>query len=223
MQRHGWAFCLGLFATCMAAGQPPADSERYPPAPALPGGTVVSKPARIPSAISVAPVPVRTVSQKPDDLTLPNYTTGPFPYSPTVTATSAPVVPTTIDGAIVVSTPAGVGSSNCPPGATSASCGAKIKQWFHFQSSGGIPGCVPSPYHPSLQAWFPCNPGSNSCDKSPSPGTPIVVGSSVPAATEGESTPAPRQVSDGLRFSPGGAPMAGPTVQANRVSQWKPK
>ena len=55
MKRHGWALGLGLLVSGAALAQPPADSERYPPAPDLPG-VVVSKSQKGRPAGKVVPI-----------------------------------------------------------------------------------------------------------------------------------------------------------------------
>src|SRR4051812_2351432 len=89
MQRHGLAFCLGLLMTGLAAAQPPADGERYPPPPHLPGvvvgKTTVGKPTN--------PSPPKVVSvQAGEPAPTPRSLDGdPIPAGPSVTATTEPV------------------------------------------------------------------------------------------------------------------------------------
>ena len=81
MQRHGWTFCLGLLLTGMAAAQPPAEGERYPPAPDLPGVLVGTS---VPPATKLAGVQPSTPAPR-------NLEGVPTPAGPEITATTEPV------------------------------------------------------------------------------------------------------------------------------------
>ena len=101
MRRHGWTFCLGLLVAGPALAQPPADTERFPPAPDLPA-TLVSKPAGGRPVATAGPLPVRPASLKASDAPpapLPLEPTKPAkamkagPYLPVASAVLAPPAP----------------------------------------------------------------------------------------------------------------------------------
>jgi hypothetical protein len=256
MQRQGWAFCLGLLVAGLAAAQPPADGERYPPAPDLPGvvvsqnggGKPVGKAAQDrPKVIGVqadepAPAP-RSLDAEPKAAG-PAVTTEPVESTP-----AKPAIP--VEGKTCPSTDKGC-KTGCASGASSSCCSvAKITEWLTFRSHARQHGCYVPPYRPPLIAWFTCDPKCppGQCAvipprplapppdaplPPPSPATPTPK---TPAATKTETAPLPEptpapvvedlpgaiRVDTGLRFSPGAAPMAKPTTQLEKVSNWRPK
>jgi hypothetical protein len=252
MRRHGWAFCLGLFLTGAATAQPPADEDRFPPPPDLPGQVIAQTPG------------LKTAdSDKPKDdkpATLPDLqpaeTTAPAPAMPT-----EPPAPAVAPAAGLLPPPS---AAPCPPAAQIARKGhdigfAEIANWLLFRSHARQSGCYPPPYVPPLYAWFPCEPGKGPCCIGGIPGKPawlpaapavpltVAVKPVPPTAGNGELPPpgtaigselplgggmaigtcAPpltpfEQIGVGLGFTPGGAPMANPTRQI-APSSWRPR
>jgi len=251
MQRHGWAFCLGLLVSGLAAAQPPADGERYPPAPDLPGvvvgqtgaGKPVSKAA--PDRPTVVSIQADEPAPIPRPLDADPKAAGPIvtidPKDSTATKSAIPVEGTTCP----------TGGKGCQGGCTSCCSVAKITEWLSFHSNARQSGCLVPPYRKPLQAWFTCEPKCppGQCAVIPpkplapppelplSPPTPATPTPKIPAATKTETAPLPEptpvpttddlpgaiRVDTGLRFSPGSAPMAKPTTQCEKVSNWRPK
>ena len=252
MRRHGWAFCLGLFLTGATAAQPPADEERFPPAPDLPGEVV----GQLPPTIVVPKIGSKDTKPVPP-APLPDNMPAPYGGG-TVTATVTPLEPT--PGAV----PAAMGmfqqAAQCPVPACRPSCGiglGDIKEWLCFRSKARQSGCYPTPYHPPLQAWFPCDPKNGPCgvgglSKAPfcascamgamppgagvpvpptgdpipavpaSPEPPLAGGLSVGKCADADVLTTFLPVTPGLGFAPGNAPMANPTSQI-KASSWKPR
>ncbi len=162
MQRQGWAFCLGLLLTGLAAAQPPAEGERYPPAPDLPGvvvGTTNSgKPvgAADPSTTKLASV------QPSEPAATPKSLDGePTPAGPAITATTEPVeIPAGKTNLPVSSMTCAASEKCCPSGCCSSGCLGRVVDWMLFRSHARQHGCYPSPYRPPLFTWFPCGPRS---------------------------------------------------------------
>jgi hypothetical protein len=228
MRRHGWALCLGALLTGVAAAQPPANEERFPPAPDLPG-QVVSQPPTVPvgDAKDARPVP-------PAAAPLPDAALAP--YSSTATTTVAPV---------------GAAAAPCPAPAARKGCDigwGDIKEWLLFRSNARQSGHFVTPYRPPLIAWFPCEPKRLPCGVGPVIGGPIgpppagvpvpegPLPAPAPASTEpplgggvavgkcrdAEVLTTFQPVVPGIGFTPGGAPMANPTTQIKPTS-FKPK
>lgn len=302
MRRHGWALCLGLLLGGTAAAQPPADLERYPPAPDRPG-TAVGRPSPRPVA-TAAGLPVRPTGVKPAGGQAPMTppTSGPalaYPAAPTVTivqpaeplpapdakaadapkATEAPAKPTT-DAAAAPADP--LGHAPAAPAATACapegpytmvgcSCVWRIKDWLCFRSRSRQSGCYPSQPWPMLlqpccepKICATCAPpakcpglfgkcGGGKCAEpvvgpvvgpvvDPVPATlPVMPAPAEPMPPKGAAKADPlfppgtvvatgpdelsgfRKVDVGLSFAPGAAPMAHPTTQVERVSNWRPK
>ncbi len=227
MRRHGWALSLGLLFGGTIAAQPPADSERFPPAPELPG-TIVSKPVGGARPVaSVGQVPVRTASRRTSELDLtPKVESKPRPYSPIVTATSA-AIETPLEKSIEpAATPTKHGAAGWDGPKWHSGDHGDFSAWLKFRSQSKGPGCVPTPFTPSLQAWFPCDAKKSCC-----PTNSTVVGSNEMPASQGKVVgtliapepdvkPEPRKVSEGLSFTSGAAPMAAPTTQTGK-STWR--
>jgi hypothetical protein len=223
MRRHGWTFCLGLLVGGPALAQPPADTERFPPAPDLPG-TVVSKPAGGRPVATAGPLPVRSTSLKPSDAPLPPEpakSAKPGPYVPVANAVMAPPAPPA-----PVPPPAPCASPGCASGDHGS-----IIDWFCYRSKVRDWGCVPKKYVPPLQAWFPCHPKPG-CATCPTPvgiavETAVPVGKpapgSVPETPKEPPAPPPVKQLGGVSFESGAAPMAMPTTQTNVRSSWRPK
>ena len=227
MRRHGWTFCLGLLVGGSALAQPPADTERFPPAPDLPG-TVVSKPAGGRPVATAGPLPIRSTSLKPSD-------TPPAPMPPEPAKPSKPGPYTPVATAVVSPAPAPVPAQPAAP-CPGPDCGSgdhgSVLDWLCYRSKVRDWGCVPKKYVPPLQAWFPCPPRSG-CSTCPTP-VGVVVETAVPvgkpAAAPGPEgspepppAPAPMKKIEGVSFSPGAAPMAMPVTQTNIRSSWRPK
>jgi hypothetical protein len=232
MRRHGWALCLGAFLTGLAAAQPPANEERYPPAPDLPGQVV----GQIPTA------PVNDVKDAkpvaPPAGPLPDAVIAP--YNSTATATVAPVGP-----AATAPCPAPAARSGCHIGI------GDLTEWLCFQSKARQSGHFVTPYRPPLFTWFPCEPKRPPCGVGPVIGAPVNLPPAVLPAPDG-ALPAPgtagptstdpalgggvtvgkcldaevlttfQPVAPGIGFTPGVAPMANPTTQIKPTS-FKPK
>lgn len=233
MRRHGWALCLGAFLTGVAAAQPPANEERFPPAPDLPGQVVGQVPAvPVSDAKDAKPAPPAAVPLLDSTLA---------PYSSTATATVAPVGP--------------AATAPCPAPAARKGCDigwGDIKEWLCFRSQARQSGHFVTPYRPPLFTWFPCEPKHPSCGFGPVNGGPLVP-PLVPGAPATDGTlpvPVPdapispepplgggvavgkcldaevlttfQPVAPGIGFTPGGAPMANPTTQIKPTS-FKPK
>lgn len=256
MQRHGWTFCLGLLVIGLASAQPPADLERYPPAPDLPG-VVVGQSNAAKAATKPTSGDAKLVSANPDE-------PAPAPRSlegepkPTGPAVSVVVSPTEGAAKPTLPAPAALGPTNdknCKLGCGSGDCMTRITDWLCFKSHARQ-HCYPSPYRPPLFTWFKCEPMHGPCATgkcgvvaAPTPVTPLPE-SALPAPAPAGPNPTPKtpsekggvtrevpaitiepeadlpgaiRVDTGLRFSPGGAPMAKPTTQVERVSTWRPK
>lgn len=226
MRRHGWTFCLGLLVGGPALAQPPADTERFPPAPDLPG-VVVSQPAGGRPVATAGPVSIRSSSYKPSDAPapLPLPAVKSSPYLPVATVVSAQVA-TPVVKPVAEFAP-------CAPAAACAApaCGGgghgNVMDWLCFRSQVRDWGCVPKKYVPPLQAWFPCTPKAGCSTCAPPIGIPFDA--ALPAGKPGsmiegtEPPPAPPKRGDGLSFDRGAAPMAAPTTQTGIRSSWKPK
>lgn len=257
MQRHGWAFCFVLLLTGLAAAQPPADLERYPPAPTLPGSVVgQSFPAKAAGKpLPAGPTVVSTQSNEPAPT--PRALDGePFPTGPSITATTQPVeAPPAAPPSPTNDTKCKGNAKSCKSGGCSSSCLQRVIDWCTFHSNARQHGCYPSPYRPPLQAWFPCNPNGAPCARcgsgnmgaltpgpvisapeaplpTPNPAMPGAPGDpggatrkapAVSAEPVVDGLPGAIRVDTGLLFSPGGAPMAKPTTQLEKVSTWRPK
>jgi hypothetical protein len=245
MQRHGWAFCLGLLAIGSAAAQPPADLERYPPAPDLPG-VVVGQSA--------------TTIQAADKSAKPATPPGELPFEPIHPPKDKPTPkegdPTTIPTTTLPAPSNGVAGPVCnSPSCCSTGCIDKLKAWLLHRSRAKQSGHYITPYRPPLHAWFPCEPNGNckggNCqngtvtvaptvipptDVSPlpppavMPKTPVTVmpeprRPEAPVVVEPRSDLPPgfQSVDVGVKFCPGVAPMAKPTTQTEKVSKWRPK
>ena len=235
MRRHGWAVCLGIFWGGTALAQPPAEAERFPLAPDLPGA-VVSKVAASPTSggrpvVTATHLPMAVVALKPSDtvppttpLGLPVQAAHPVPYTNIVTTSVVPL-------AVGTPTP----SAPCPtvgPRCASGAGGSKLIEWLTFQSKSKQEGCVPTPYRPSLQAWFPCDPRAGACVAATAGGCatnaakPAIVAGSYGAKTAAPVAIVPvetdplqdfRRITGEVSFTPGTAPMAAPTRPVSRV------
>jgi hypothetical protein len=218
MRRHGWTFCLGLLATGAALAQPPADGERFPPAPDLPG-TVVSKQAGPRPVATTGQEAVRTTSMQapvapPAE---PGKLPKPGPYLPVATVVQAPPP---------APTPVPPATSCVSPGCASGEHGS-ILDWLCYRSRVREWGSIPKKYVPPLQAWFPCpaRPGCSTCAAPVGVAieTGAPVGKPAPSATPEAPKEPPVKQLGGVNFSPGVAPMASPTTQTNVRSSWRPK
>jgi hypothetical protein len=202
-----------MLALAPAAAQPPADSERYPPASELPG-TVVSMPS-LGQPIQELKEPAKEAV--PTEMPAPQPAKHDAPPAETPCLTVGPV---------------------CKP--CHSGCFDKLKEWLMFRSRARQSGHYPSPYTPPLHAWFPCDPNHKSCGpagpvKVPGwappgpmpPPKPVEVGPSPsvipPGAEKSDPSTGIKQIDAGLSFSPGGAPMAAPTTQTEKVSTWRPR
>lgn len=295
MRRHGWALCLGLLLGGTAAAQPPADLERYPPAPDLPG-KAVGRPSPRPVA-TAAGLPTRPGGVKPAGGQAPAAppTSGPapgYPATPTVTITQpaepppdakaldapkaaetpkaadAPAKPAADAPAVTAAPPASACAPEGPYTMVGCSCVWRIKDWLCFRSRSRQSGCYPSqPWPPFLQpccepkicstcappAKCPCLFGKcagGKCATGPVVGPlvdpvpaplPLMPPPAAPMPPSGAAKAEPpfppgtvvatgpdelsgfRKVDVGLNFAPGAAPMANPTTQIERVSNWRPK
>jgi hypothetical protein len=204
MRRHGWAFCLGAILAGAAAAQPPADEERYPPAPDLPGVVVgqlppprtVDGPKEAPKDAPKAepkamPKDARPAVPAPDVTLVPN---GSTPATPVI-----PVEPVPAPAAAgMFPPPAGC----CPTARSGCHIGlTDIREWFCFHSKARQTSHYVTPYRPPLYAWFLCDkptaPGAGpafagTITKSAIAPAPLTAGiaddESVPT---GEEVPAP--------------------------------
>lgn len=186
MKRRIWALCLGVVTGSSAMAQPPAETERYPLAPEMPG-TVVSKP--VPGARPTATVTEMQIKPAafqnpatPFVQQAPVVTATQLPYSTTITAQTAPIgsmparpITTVTQGSVMpvngVSMPmvapmnAGVmmPSATCAPGTECAGGleGSKLAEWLKFQSTSKQTGHYPPAATPPLTAWFPCKTSGN--------------------------------------------------------------
>ena len=182
MQRHGWTFCLGLLACGLASAQPPANLERYPPAPDLPGvvvgqssgGKLVSKPTqKSPAVINVQVSEPADAPPAGDDSTPPK---GPTITATTLPADSTPAKPEIPAEVAAVPLPEG----GCATGCCAGGCLHRIADWLCFRSHARQHGCYPSPYRPLLQAWIPCNAKNGPCPscmagKGPVVEVPVII------------------------------------------------
>ena len=147
MRRHGWALSLGLFLSGAAVAQPPADEERFPPPPDLPGEVVGQLPSPRPT--------VKVTDAKPETpgVSLPDVM--PTPYSGTVKATVTPVDPLVSPvPATAVRRPA-----PCPTHTGHLSCISLERSEGMGRSSGRTPAnrdrsCRRTAR--SVYAWLPC-------------------------------------------------------------------
>ena len=173
MKRQAWALCLGVVFGGTSLAQPPAEAERYPQAPEMPG-TIVSKPtgAARPTA-TVTEMQIKPVQfQNPAQPTVPPVLTATqLPYGTTVTAQVAPISPVSgrlpvpqgplvpVNGMIAtpVTMTGGMSTPACAPGTdcTGADAG-KLAEWLRFQSTSKQTGHYPPAATPPLTAWFPC-------------------------------------------------------------------
>lgn len=246
MQRHGWAFCLGLLAIGAAAAQPPADLERYPPAPNLPGVVIGQTATTIQAA------------DKTDKTATP---AGELPFEPIQQPKDKPAAPkeTVLPDATAVPPTALPAKTACAGPVCKPSCGAgcceRIAAWLLHRSRAKQSAHYPSPYTPPLHAWFPCEPRAGcggKCDAGIVHGAPTVIPptdvtplpppavmppkspvTALPAPHEPKSPAIPEPTSElppsfqgvnvGVKFTPGAAPMAKPTTQTEKVSNWRPK
>src|SRR5262245_21384403 len=156
MRRPGWAFCLGLFLAGTAAAQPPADEDRFPPAPDLPGQVVAQHSEAMASQTS-APKGANPAA-------LPEFQSAP-------TADKGSAVP-----ALGMFPP----PAPCPPAAPAARKGCSIgfgdiQEWLLFRSRARQSGCYPPAYYPPLYTWFPCEPGKGPCCVGGTPGKPMCL------------------------------------------------
>jgi hypothetical protein len=196
MQRHGWTFCFGLLVSGFAAAQPPADSERYPPAPDLPG-IVVGKTNTGKPAVSIPAAEPKVVSiQAGEPAPTPRALEGePVPAGPRVTATTQPAEakPESPEHP-VPATAIATNEKACKSGCRSSNCLDRVMDWMCFQPHARQQGCYPSPNRPPLQAWFPCDPKSGSCPngKCGSVVPPTVVAPGTPLLTPEPAGPAPK-------------------------------
>jgi hypothetical protein len=256
MQRHGLAFCLGLLVSGVAAAQPPADSERYPPAPDLPGIVVGQANGGKPigKTMLAAPKVVSVQAAEPGP-TPRSADTDPVPGS-SISATTEPVDSAPVKPEVpVAATSSPTKVKGCKSGCCTGECLTRITDWLLFRSHARQQGCYPSPYRPPLQAWFPCD-ATGACGSCASgklavvaptvvapppesplpPPAPIIPTPKVSSESSSLPRPAPAlvagpdselpgsfRVDTGLRFSPGAAPMANPTTQIEKVSNWRPK
>lgn len=217
MRLHGWAVCLGTVLAGSAAAQPPATAERFPPAPS------VSNTGRVVPAAGARPVVTSNQYALPktsapiDGRAVPLSKAAPVPYSPVVTTTTS--TPAPIPAGVVI--PPGQtitapgpacdsGSPNCAVPGCSDHTG-KILDWLKFRSGVTKWGCSVTPYQPSLQAWFPCDPKkSGNCTTCATlPGT--IVGSTqvLPPGAPESVKPVPAPTTPGAPVAP---PMTIPTV-----------
>jgi hypothetical protein len=176
---------FALFRGGAAQAQLPPEAERFPQAPALPGGEVVSKPlgtARpVAHGVALNIKPAMAV----EDLPLPSVP--PKPTANYVTATVMPVAPPASPYAHIVSPHPGdpncapCTKNPCPTGCPSAGCStcgacktcpqfgmgdidlSKHKEWLKFQSTSRHEGCQTSQGQPALHTWFNCKPKWGSC------------------------------------------------------------
>jgi hypothetical protein len=155
MRRHGWAFCLGLFLSGAAVAQPPADEDRFPPPPDLPGEVVGQLPSPRPTA-KVTQKDAKPAAPAP----LPDV--APTPFSGTVKATVIPVDP------LVAPAPATACNQPPPCSTTVGHSGCCIslgdlKEWALFRSNARQSGKFVPPYRPSVFAWLPCDAPNGGC------------------------------------------------------------
>jgi hypothetical protein len=239
MRRHGWAFGLGLVLSGMAAAQPPADEDRFPPAPDLPGQVVAQLPGpKSPEADTpkdAKPAPMPDLQLAPDG--------GKRPAAILPAPNGAPP------------------AAPCPPAGPVARRGCQIgfgdiQEWLLFRSKSRQSGCYPPPYYPPLYTWFLCEPGNGHSGVVGLPtkpgcanGGPVLgVATAVPPAVPPGRLPIPEvpaapesalgggvtvgkcadvltnfePVGPGLGFTPGAAPTANPTTQV-KPSSWRPR
>ncbi|WP_020472113.1 hypothetical protein [Zavarzinella formosa] len=120
MKRQGWALCIGMVVGGTAVAQPPADGERYPPAPEMPG-VVISKPSGDRPTVTVTEMNVKPVTYQNTApvLPAPTLTATQLPYTNVATVQVAPVpVATGVKPVNGVVAPAGknvVSASNVAP------------------------------------------------------------------------------------------------------------
>ena len=245
MQRHGWAFCLGVLAIGSAMAQPPADLERYPPAPDLPGVVVGKSESTI-------------LTADKSDKSAPS---GELPFEPIqqpkdkpATNESRPAEPIALPATTLPAPTTAVGGPVCKPSCGSTGCCDKVVAWLLHRSRAKQRGHYVTPYTPPLHAWFPCKPSAGCANGKCPMGTvtvvpmvipptnvtplpPPAVAPKAPVATlpkPQEHVPSPEPASEllpglnkgvdvGIRFTPGIAPMAKPTTQTEKVSNWRPK
>lgn len=213
MRRQGWAFCLGMFVSGSAWAQPPASDERFPPAPSLPNGVVVSKPSTPEKnkEVTVTPFAVQRASLQVTEAPLPPLpspttpvTTTMVPYTNTVTAISTPLA--TANCGPTCATP----TCTTPNYAPHSSVGhmTHLPDWLKFRSQAKQSGHVPSSYTPPLYAWFPpgcvtnkpsAQAGSHCatghCGSTMIPQGTIAMPHSTPITVPGLPTPLPHATS----------------------------
>lgn len=206
MKRHGWALGLGMLVSGAALAQPPADSERYPPAPDLPG-VVVSKSQHGRPVGKVVPIggsePLPILAepaQVPKALEKAPEAAPPAPATPTAKpTTTAETIPDGKPTVTLEAKPSAVscGKSGCLGLGTGKhlDCLSRFQNWLCFRSRARQE-CYVTPYRYPLQAWFECDPKRGICGPScASPSMPTsskhhhVVAGPVPAVIE--PTPAP--------------------------------
>lgn len=227
MRRHGCALILAAIVVGGVRAQPPADGERYPPAPDLPG-----QPVGVSSAGVLTQKVQRSTSLKASDVDLAikadeKAKAPEYPASTSITV--APVA----DGPSKVL--CSMSFSKCGVGGCPDLGG--IKAWLTHKSTSRQSGKYLPPYSPPMQfKCDPLRPPTAHCNTGgvkttcslgrlkhgtkstmPVPNHP----SCVPPSPELEVVP--KEVEKGLSFSPGIAPMALPTTQRERVSSWRPK
>jgi hypothetical protein len=242
MRRQGCALFFGLLVGGAAIAQPPADLERYPPAPELPGVVVGKTPSDRP-VVSASPLTVRRTSLKPTESEPGPLSDKALPpaSSREVTATIAPTESNSPTSEVAATCPA-------TPAKCAKSCTGGIIDWLCFRSKARQSGCLIPPYMPPLQAWFPCDPhkggcascaaGAKACCTAPAATAtgPVVIPPTTleypiktgeePGKTEVKGPDEKsgfRPVDVGLSFAPGAAPTSSPTTQTDRVSTWRPK
>ncbi len=161
MRRHGWAFGLGLFVNSAAIAQPPADSERYPLAPDLPGvvvgqsqygrpvGKVVAIGGQGEKQVLAEPAPV------PKAIERDRETAAPAPADKlAIPAEAMPGYPRPTQGL-------GLGTG------MHLDCVHRLQEWLCFRSRAKA-GYYVTPYNYPLQAWFPGDPKQKSFSQFPS-------------------------------------------------------
>jgi hypothetical protein len=228
-----------------ALAQPPADSERYPPAPELPG-VVVGQTAGNRPIITADALTTRRTSLKPAE-------PGPLPEK-TPPMAIPPVATTTVLAPVTPLAPVApcAPDSKCAKAESCTGGFGHFKDWLLHRSRSRQSGCYIPPYTPPLQAWFQCEPrkapcgpcasGTKTCCPVPGfataqlvpptlteepptlpGGEKLLVPPGKPDVKEPEAMKGFKPVDVGLSFAPGAAPMACPTTQTEKVSNWRPK
>lgn len=165
MMRHGWALGLGFLVSGAALAQPPADSERYPPAPDLPG-MVVSKTQKGRPVGKVVPIAVSDGTQilaEPAQVPKTLEKTPEAPLPAPATTIAKPTIP--VD-APAVPVPCARPTHWLGRGTGKHwDCVSRFQNWLCFRSRATQNGCYVTPYRYPLQAWFDCDPkqGQGTC------------------------------------------------------------